>query len=188
MGTIEDIEFDTNYSHATFRFLLLNNQYLNHIGPSPVIVLSHTSLMTFIHVFHDLILCQQHINSDNRKIITLVISNEKIVDWDNNINVTDYNIEKVYIFCEKYSNYIAMKKWDGCYKDKIQDVYLPHEFEYNLLRLGVDYIHKIMPEFRQDRGLCRKLATHAQNLLTTMNNYFQDQIDSLDDPEGEQNQ
>jgi hypothetical protein len=181
MGTIDDIIFDNNYSHAIFRFLLLNDQILNQIGPSPVIVLRHAPLMVFIHVFHDLIQCQQYINNENRKMISLVISEKQIIDWNEEIKAINHNIDKIYIFCSAFSNYSAMKKWHGCYRNKIQDVYLPDTFEYNLLRLGVDYIHKIMPEFRQDRGVYRKFATDAQHLLGALNNYFQDQIDSLND-------
>jgi len=181
MGTIDDIEFDDNYSHSIFGFLLLDDQILNHISPSPVIALHHPSLMVFIHVFHDLIQCQQYINNENRKMISLVISEKQITNWNREINVINHNINKVYIFCKTWSNYFTMKQWHGCYRDKIQDVYLPDKFEYNLLRLGIDYIHKIMPEFRQDRGVFRKFVTDAKNLVRALDNYFQDQIDSLDD-------
>jgi hypothetical protein len=178
MGTIDDITFDRNYSHATFRFLLLNEQ---NLGPTPAIILRHVPLMTFIDVFRNLIQCQQNINNDNRKMITLVVSDRNISKWHDQINVIDRNIDKVYIFCETYSDYLAMKKWNGCYREKIQDVYLPDTFEYELLRLGVDYIHKIMPEFRQERGLYRRFGTDARRLLAALDDYFEDQINSLDD-------
>jgi hypothetical protein len=188
MGSIDDIQFDTNYSPAIFQFLLLNDQRLNQIGLSSVITLPHALLMTFINVFHDLIQCQQYISSDYRKIITLIISHKKMIKWDNEINVIDNNIDKIYIFCDTFSDYLAMKKWDGCYREKIQDVYLPDTLDYHLIMLGIDYIHKVMPEFRDDRRVYRKFGANVQNLIGALNNYFQDQIESLDDDLGVENQ
>lgn len=189
MSTFNDIQYDTDYSQATFQFLLLYNQYLNPSGPSPVLVLPYASLMTFINVFQNLNRCQQHINNNNnnQKLITLAISDEQIIEWDNNnIRVSDNNIDKVHIFCENYADFLAMKKWDGCYRNKVQDVYLPDTLEFNLLKLGVDYIHKIMPGFRQDRSKYRKFNADANRLLDAMKDYFQEKVDSLDDELGEE--
>jgi hypothetical protein len=187
MGTIDDIQFDTNYSHPTFRFLLLNNSHSNEAGPSPVTVLTYTSLLTFIDVDNDLVRCQNYINDNKQKIITLVISDKKMIEWQNNINVIDDNIRKVYIFCNLYSDFLKMKGWNGCYRTQIQDVYLPDTLEYNLLRLGVDYIYQIKPEFKQEPGLYRNICRHARELLSALDNYYQDEIDNLDDSDSVEN-
>jgi hypothetical protein len=187
MTTIEDIQLDTDYSQASSRLLLLNHSYSNQPGPSPVIVLSYASLLTFIGVCDNLVRCQKYIHDHKQKIITLCISDRKIIEWDNKINVTDDNIRKVYIFCNLFQDFLEMKGWNGCYRAQIQDVYLPNELEYNLLRLGVDYIRQIMPEFRNERGLYRKFSNHARELLKAIDNYFRDEIDDLDDPESVEN-
>ncbi|CAF0884195.1 unnamed protein product [Rotaria sordida] len=181
MTTIHDIIFDENYSHATHRFLLLDDHSTNRIGPLPVIPLSNALLMTFIHVFRNLIQCQRYISDDNRKMITLFISNRNIIDWNNQFDENDNNIDNIHLFCDTYFDYIKMKRWDGCYRRKIQGIHLPDEVDYTLLKLGVDYIHSILPGFREDRGLCRKFCADARQLIGALDKYFQDQMDNLDD-------
>ncbi|CAF2883735.1 unnamed protein product [Rotaria sp. Silwood2] len=181
MKTIDDIVFDENYSHATFRFLVLDDLKINRVGPLPVIELPNALLMTFTHVFRNLIQCQQYIRDDNRKIITLFISNRNIIDWHNRFDETDNNIDKIHIFCDTYYDYIQMKQWNGCYKNKIQDVYLPNEVDYKLVKLGVDYIRAILPDFKEDRGLHRKFCTDARRLLAALDQYFEDQVNNQDE-------
>jgi hypothetical protein len=103
------------------------------------------------------------------------------------INVTDDNICNVYIYCNLFENFIEMKRWDGCYRNKIRDVYLLDDLEYHLLKLGVDYIRQIRLEFKNERGLCRKFSNHARELLRALDNYFQKEIDSMDEPESVEN-
>lgn len=182
MGTISEIRTDTDYHHYTVQFLLLNNQYSDQAGTSPVILLSHASLLSFIQVFEDVLQCQGYIRNNIRKLHTLFISHEKIIEWHNRINDTETNIDKVYIFCSLYSDYLAMKAWTGCYRTKIRDVYLSKDMEYHLLKLGFDHIHQILPEF-PETGLKRKLCRQAQDMLRTLSNYFQDRADDNNDDE-----
>lgn len=188
MTTFEDIQFDTCYSHPTFRFLLLKNELSNQIGPSPVIVAPNASLMTFIQVFNELIQCQQFINNAKQKLITLFISNEKIIDWNNQINIIDNNIDKIYIYCDTYFDYLKMKRWKGCYQYKIQGVYRQDQVDLNLIKLGIDYIYSIMGEYQDDRGLRRKFCTDARKLTQALMDYFQKQMDDLDESPSEESQ
>ena len=182
MGTIDGIQTDTDYLHSTFQFLLLNDSYSNHSGSTPVIPLCHAALLSFIQVFQDLIKCQGYVRSDNRKLCTLFISNRKIIEWNQTPNASDTNIHKVYIFCGSYSDFLAMKAWTGCYQAKVQDVYLSENVEYELLKLGVDHIQKILPEF-QERGLRRKFCCHAREMLKALDKYFEKKSENTDDEE-----
>jgi hypothetical protein len=181
MTTVEDIRFDGDYLQAAFRFLFLNNETLNQIGATPVMMLPHALLMTFIQVFRNLIECQQFISSHGRKMMTLLISNEKIIDWDRQIDVIDYNIDKIYVLCDTYFDYLKMKQWRGCYQNKIQDVYQHDDIDYNLLRLGIDYLHSIKKEFHSDRGVLRKICTDGNRLAEALAEYFQNQMDDIDE-------
>ena len=185
MGTISGIRTDTDYFQYSVRFLLINNQYSDQAGTSPVILLSNATLLSFIQVFEDVLICQGFIRDNNQKRHTLFISNEKIIEWHNRITDTETNIDKVYIFCSLYSDYLTMKVWPGCYRTKVRDVYLSKDLEYHLLRLGFDHIHQILPEF-PERGLKRKLGRQAQDMLRTLSNYFQDRADDNNDDESEE--
>jgi hypothetical protein len=181
MITIDNITYDNDYSHATTRFLLLNDQTLNQTGPSPVIEIPNATLMTFIHVFRDLFQCQAYVRNDNQKLITLVIANKNIIDWDTNIGVTDHNINEIYIFCDTCLSYITMRNWNRCYRNRIRDVYLPDELDFKLLQLGANHVYKIIKDFRETRGLRDKFRADGQRLSQAMANYFQNKIDNEDD-------
>ncbi|CAF4269767.1 unnamed protein product, partial [Rotaria sordida] len=111
---------------------------------------------------------------------TLFISNRNIIDWDNRFDENDNNIDNIHIFCDTYYDYIKMKRWDGCCKRKIQGVHLSEEVDYTLLKLGVNYIHSILPHFRGDPGLCRKFCADARQLIGALDKYFANQMDKLD--------
>jgi len=184
MASFEDIEYDSNYSLASRQFFLLYDTTIPSqcAGPSSVIVLNNASILKFICPYNNLLCCRNYIHDHNQKMFTIALSDDKMNEWnDDNNQITETNIRKVFIFCETFSQYLAMKRWRGCYRRKIRGIYLSDTFEQKLLQLGVDYIREILPEFRRERGTYRRLCTDAQNLLQALNNYFQDQIDSLSD-------
>ncbi|CAF3397600.1 unnamed protein product [Rotaria socialis] len=181
MRTIDDINFDRNYLHPTIRFLLLDDLTTNRVGPTPVIPLPNALLMTFVNVYNNLMQCQLYIRNENRKMIKLCISNRNIMDWDNLNNEMHSNVNEVYIFCDTFYDYTLMQRWNGCYQDKIRGVYLPDQVDHKLLKLGIDYIYSILPEFQEDRGLSRIFRADARRLLDALREYFQDQMDENDD-------
>lgn len=183
MRTFHDIKFDQNYLYSTFQFLLINDNKnnTNRTGPVPVVALPNALIMTFINVFQDLNICRQYISEQNQKVIKLFISNSNLIDWDNVTDKVENNIQDVYVFCDTFFNYLQMKQWKGLYQNKIRDVYLTDQVDYQLLRLGVDYLHSAIPECREDRGLARLFRADAKRLLDALKDYFQDQIDSEDD-------
>ena len=68
MQTIGDIRFDSNtYIAASYWTLLLHQQD----GIAVVIPVPDADLMSFVHVFDDRIKCQNHINANLQKMITL---------------------------------------------------------------------------------------------------------------------
>ncbi|UJR30327.1 hypothetical protein I4U23_017864 [Adineta vaga] len=185
MGTIEDIVFDDLYSHGTNQFLLLDDEPPSTNGPSPTIPLRSALILTFIRVFRKLLPCQQHVNENNRKIFTLVISNQQLINWNNLINLLDPNLDKVYIYSRSYYDYIRMKRWHGCYRDQIQGVYQCDKLDYKLLLLGVDHIHTVKEECADDRGLCKRFSADGRRLLQALAQYFDD---DEDEPLGEEAQ
>lgn len=185
MGTISGISTDTDYLQYSVQFFLVNDQFSDQAGVSPVILLSHAALLSFIQLFEDVLKCQACIQDNNRKLHTLFISNEKIIEWHNRIADTEMNVDKVYIFCTLYSDYLKMKVWRGRYQTQVRDVYLSKDMDYHLLRLGCDHIHQILPEF-PERGLKRKLCHQAQDMLKSLSNYFQDKADDNNDDDSEE--
>ncbi|CAF3533889.1 unnamed protein product [Rotaria socialis] len=103
------------------------------------------------------------------------------MDWDKLNNEIHFNINEVYIFCDSFNDYILMQKWNGRYQHTIRGVYSPDQVDYRLLRLDVDYIWPILPEFQEDRGLSRIFRADAKRLLTALEEYFQDQTNDEDD-------
>jgi len=172
MTTIDDIKFDTDYSYASTFFLLLHDQHL------PV-KLAHANILTFIRRFHDLFDCQQYVDKNRQKMITLFTTNTKFLDWNTNINVIDDNLYKLFIYCDTPRGHINMKQWNGRYHAKIQEVFMKEDLDYRLLYVGVDYLKTVCDELHEDRGLREKFRADANRICRALGDYFGSQATQL---------
>jgi hypothetical protein len=78
MSTINDIQFDRDYTHASTHFLLLYHRHLNQPGPPVVVPLSHANLLTFVHHFDNIVECQRHVSTNLAKMITLFVMDDEL--------------------------------------------------------------------------------------------------------------
>ncbi|CAF2099175.1 unnamed protein product [Rotaria magnacalcarata] len=186
MKTIDDIEYDTNYSHANTHWLLLYDDHRDQIGPSIVVEVPHAHLIKFICTYRTLPDCQRHIRNNRQKKIKLFITNNKLVDWDNNTGVSDLDLKKLFIYCNTDRSFIDMQTWNGCYQDKIEVVFMYHELDYRLTYAGVDYAKEVGDTFKTNDGLYRKFLGDACRLSAALQNNFQHKIDIIDTKLSEQ--
>ena len=147
MANIDDIQFDRDYSHASTHFLLLYHPHVDQPSHSVVVPMSYTQLLTFIHHFHNLFECQQHVSSNLSKMMTLFVSDNKLVDWHNSTNDIDPNVFRVFIFCNTFQGYRNMINWKGCYYEKVREVFRGDDLEFKLLYVGLDYIKSAVMSF-----------------------------------------
>jgi hypothetical protein len=172
MATINDIQFDRDYTQASTHFLLLYHRHLDQPGPSVVVPLSHAHLLRFIHHFHDLFECKQHVSSNLAKMITLFVAENKLLDWHNSINDIDPNVFRVFIFCDTYHGFLKMKAWNGCYHEKVRDVFMREKLEYQMLYVGLDYIKTTCDEFREDNGVRDKFMADGGRVADALGSFF----------------
>ncbi len=175
MTTIDDIKFDTDYSYASSFFLLLHDQ---HPHSTPV-KLPHANILTFIRRFHDLFDCQQYVDKNRQKMITLFTTNNKFLDWDTHIHAIDDNLCKLFIYCDTYRGYINMKLWNGRYQGKIREIFMNEDLDFQLLYVGINYLKTVCNELHEDNSLREKFRADANRICRAMGDYFGSQATQL---------
>ncbi|CAF4432505.1 unnamed protein product [Rotaria socialis] len=180
MNTVEDIEYDTNYSLVDTHWLLLYDDHRDQTGPSIAVEVAHAHLLKFIRTYHTLPDCQQHIRNNRQKTIKLFITNNKLVDWDNNADASDLDLKKLYIYCNTARSFADMKRWNGCYQDKIEDVFMYDELNYRLVYVGINHANEASKIFETNAGLYRKCLEDARRLCDALSDKFQKKKDMID--------
>ena len=186
MRTIEDIQFDRDYSQARTRFLLLYDDHRSQHGPSIFIELPYVSALTFVNTFSNLHRCQEYIRGDPQRKVILFTTNQKLRDWDSSIPNTDRNLQELSIFCDTFSELSKMQQWNGCYHEKIKKVFMYDKLCYELLYSGLGYVKAVSDEFREDRGLRTKILGDARRITKALEHYFEHQLDMMNEPISEE--
>jgi hypothetical protein len=168
MQSIDDIKFDIDYSYPSTFFLLLYNHQLHSIP----IELSHADLLTFIRRFQNLFDCQQYVDNNLQKMITLFINNNQFLDWDRNRNSIQPNLCKIFIYCNTFLGYCNMKSWNGPYHEKIRDIFMEEDLNYHLLYAGIDHVRTICAESDEDNGLHEKFQRDGKRICLALGDYF----------------
>lgn len=172
MTSIDDIPFDPTHIVLSRGFLLLADAHPN-VGPFPHIAVRDAPLMVFIKVFRNLFQCQAFVSTDNRKMIKLVISDGQLMNWNDQIQAVDNNIEDIHIFAQSYFDYLRMKRWNGLYANRRRSVFEADKLNYKLTMLGIDYLHTLMEEYRSDRSLRERMRQDVLRLNAALTAYFE---------------
>lgn len=172
MYTIDDIQFDNNYAHASRLFLLLHDHSDFQDGTSLVVDLPHAKLLTFVRTVSNLLNCQEFISNQPNKMITLFTNNRKLATWNDQNNETTFNLRELYIFCDGLHSLSRMVRWNGCYKDRVKDTFMHDDLDYELLYVGIRHIKKSSKEFPEDSGLHRKFLLDGQRISMALGNWF----------------
>jgi hypothetical protein len=169
MPTIDDIQFnDSIYGNAMNLTLLLYQ--LNEI--SVVIQLPNANLMSFICVFNDSIKCQELIDRNPRKMITLFAYEKNIQQWlTNNMNIPS-NLQNIKIFCHSDDQFY-INEWTNRYRHRFNnfDVINFENLNYNLLSFGLEHIQRLRQEFQDDFGILNLLDRDYKHICHCLGNY-----------------
>jgi hypothetical protein len=171
MSTIDDIQFDRHTYKYAINWALLLYQL---DGISAVIPLPNANLMSFIRVFNNTIECQNHININPRKMITLFAYNENMERWlADNTNIPN-NLKCMKIFCHS-DNCSYVSDWAGSHTEKLRnttfDIITFEELNHELLSFGYKYLRALRKQFRDDYGILNLLDSDYKNILTSLGNH-----------------
>jgi hypothetical protein len=171
MSFIDHISFNAElYTHAPIWTLLLYQRD----GVHPAISLPNADLMSFIQVFNDRKLCHNHINANDRKMITLFGYKENIEQWLAENSSLSKNLVKIKIFCES-GNRFFLVAWIRCYMQKLRtiifDVISIDKLNYELLLFGVDLLQTPRPSSLSSED-SRRLDNDYRRICHALANYF----------------
>jgi len=168
---IGDIEFNP-YIHEHARHWALLLYQLN--GPSAVIPLHNADLMSFIRVFDDTTQCQNHINSNSQKLVTLFGYDENMQPWlASNTGIAN-NLKYMNIFCSS-DDWFFVTDWIQNYKEKfgntVFNINTFEELNHELLSFGVKYLRELRKQFKNDFGVLNLLDQDIREICKTLGNH-----------------
>ncbi len=171
MSTIDDIEYNSFlYEHANNWALLLYQLD----GISVVIQLPDADVMSFVRVFNDSIECQELIDRNPRKMITLFAYEKNIQQWfSNNMNIPS-NLRNIKIFCHS-DDHSYITEWANRqihrYTNINFEIIIFEHLNHNLLAFGLEHIQRLREEFRDDFGILNLLDRDYKQICRSLGNY-----------------
>ena len=174
MQGINNINFDENYLYASKYLLLLHNN-----SQTPPVELRHANLLTYVRRFQNIFNCQEYVDNNRQKEIILFTTDNQFLDWNTNINTIDYNLRKLFIYCNTLVRHFNMIRWNGRYKEKIQEVFIDQDLNYYLLYIGLDYVKNVCDELHEDNGLRNKLCDDGKRIGRALIDYFGSRLTQL---------
>ncbi|CAF2931551.1 unnamed protein product [Rotaria sp. Silwood2] len=162
MQTVDDIIFDnTIYPLARVWALLLYEMRGTHIA----ILLPNAHLMPYIRPFQNTTACQNHIDMNNQRMITL-FTYENNMQWLT-INLYFNNtpqLRKINIFCSSVEDQEYWTTWTARYRDKIDEPFLYAELDLKLLLFGFYHIPQVRQHFRNDNAVLNRLREDERHI------------------------
>ncbi|UJR12028.1 hypothetical protein I4U23_016206 [Adineta vaga] len=172
MKTIDNIRYDGNlYQSTTYGASLLYEKN----GISLVIPLPNADLMSFVEPFDQITRCQNHVENNLRKIITLFAWDDNIQKWLSCVRSIPPNIHEIKIFCDS-SNRQCINSWVRRYKNQLENVIFDiiswDKLNYNLMLFGVDHLKKLYTNFQPNSPEYRQLNLNYKRVCHALANYF----------------
>lgn len=170
MPTIDDIQFNNFiYEHAMNWTLLLYQ--LHEI--SAVIHVPNANLMSFIRVFNNSIECQELIDRNPQKMITLFAYEKNIQQWlTNNMNIPN-NLQNIKIFCHSDDQFY-ITEWTNRHRHQFNNINFDvidfENLNYNLLLFGLEHIRRLRREFNEDFGILNLLDRDYKQICQSLGN------------------
>ncbi len=152
MQTINNIRFeDTLYSQAEYLAILLCHKKGSHV----------TTLLSnapFIQIFNDVEKCENYIEKNKEKKITLFIDEDNIEWLAGNSYLTDVSqVETIYICCLSLNEQHYWTEQTQCFRRTIREVFLHEELNFKLLLFGLNHIDKVRKQYFDDYGVLNRL-------------------------------
>ena len=172
MQTIDDIRFDNNtYTAASYWTLLLYQQD----GLAMVIPVPDADLMSFVQVFDDRIQCENHINTNLQKMITLFAYDGNIEPWFANTNSIPHNLQDIKIFChDNDQSFVARwaRRHIHRFKNTNFEIITFGELNHKLLLFGAHRLKKLHSEFQPASHSLIRAHQDYKRLCQVLANYF----------------
>lgn len=174
MSAIEDMKSDKYeymFNHLDTWILLLYELY----EVSMVISVPNANLMSIIQVYDSTTECQNRINQNPRKRITLFGYDKNIQRWLADIMVIPNNLECVNIFCGSDDWFFVTARVENYrrkFKNTVFEIMTFEELNQKLLLHSLKYFRSMRIQFKEDFGIltllnqdyleiCRALKIHA---------------------------
>jgi hypothetical protein len=121
-------------------------------------LLSNAHLIPFIRIFNDTTDCENYIDINNEKKISLII-NEDNMEWlVKNSYFTDVSqIETIYISCSSLKEQHYWTEQIQYFRGIIREIFLHEEFNFKLLLFGLNHIKKLREQYSDDYGVLNRL-------------------------------
>lgn len=171
MSTIDQIEFNRDiYQHATNWTLLLYELD----GIAVAIPMPNANLMCFIQVFDNLLQCENYIETNSRKLITLFAYDKNLRRWLIQNSPVPNNIRHVKIFCHS-DDQLFLTRWINRYRQAYVNIWFEiitfDELNHELLSFGLEHIRNLREEFREDNGVLNVLDQDYQRICQGLGDY-----------------
>ncbi|CAF1170795.1 unnamed protein product [Adineta steineri] len=178
MQTIDNIQFDDNlYIPASYWTVLLCQQN----GVSVAVPLPNANLMSFIRVFDDTALCQNYVETNLRKLITLFGWDENMQQWLANATSIPDNLQEIKIFCNS-SDRLFVNAWARRHLHRFNNTTFEiincDKLNYGLLLFGVDYLKKLDSDYPPNSPLQMQLRLNYKRICRALANYFLQEADA----------
>ncbi|CAF1300666.1 unnamed protein product [Adineta steineri] len=177
MPFLSDIVFDQLiYPLATVLSLILYDMTGTHLAIS----LPNAKLMRFLHPFENTSDCEQHIERNDQKNITL-FTYEDNMDW---LIINSYfenipQLQKINIFCSSIEDQDYWTDRTDCFRNKIKEPFLRDELDLQLLLFGRTHTHKVYKELYEKEGSVSNIVKEdANKILNALSIYFQNKINA----------
>ncbi len=169
MQTVNDIKFDTSLFSDVNHCVLL----LYEMDKVPIVIpLPSVQLVTFIHPFDNISLCQEYIATNDGKTFTLFAYGENMTTWLKNKNVIPDNVTEIILFCAFPDDRDYLKIWTKRYTQKITNIITYNQLELEVLIFGLKYIADLYNQFQENASKLRLLKEDYEKLRLALINYF----------------
>ncbi|CAF1086123.1 unnamed protein product [Rotaria magnacalcarata] len=166
MSIITDIVFNnTIYSPYDDWGLLLHQKS----GPSSLITVPSAELITFMKNFNDLTGCQNHIQTNSDKNITLFVDDGNMQTWLLNDSV-EVNVDDINIFCRNIYDKEYFKRWKRRQERRIRNIITYDELNRELLLFGMKLIKELCVYFKDDHGILNLLEEDYERIRLALIN------------------
>ncbi|CAF0798786.1 unnamed protein product [Adineta steineri] len=175
MQTTDNIIFDDNlYRSATHWTFLLYEQN----GVSLTIPLPNADLMSFIKPFNNISQCQEFVETNLRKIITLFVWDENIQQWLTDAPSIPISLHEIKIFCNSCDRSFvnaSIRRHMHRFKNTTFEIITDDKLNYDLMLFGVGHLKKLFTDFQPNSSPYRKLILNYKRLCRALANYFWDE-------------
>jgi hypothetical protein len=168
MLSIYDIQFSNEtYGYAEYCALLLFE--LRRI--CAVIELPNAHRITFIQVFRQTTLCQNYINTNFHRNVTLFAYDQNMQRWLADNTDIPHNVKEMKIFCHSDDQFYV-REWSSFHGHRLTNLTINictfEELNHELLVFGCKFIRKLRKQFQNNIAILNQLDDDYQVICNTL--------------------